>query len=122
MKEIIGKLEILETEPENEIIVDECKIKFGPKIVVYPSFAATVTELKDKLNHMKKNIKMTNNSTLILKNDVNIEEGIDLDGYYVVEKDEKNIECKNKKNVIYTPLKEGEGEIYEKIRGYTILK
>ena len=69
---------------------------------------------------MKKNIKMTNNSTLILKNDVNIEEGIDLDGYYVVEKDEKMVECKNKKNVVYVALKEGEGKVYEKIRGYTI--
>ena len=71
---------------------------------------------------MKNKIKMTNNSTLILKNDVNIEEGIDLDGYYVVEKEEKMVECKKKKNVVYTALKEGEGEIYEKIRGYTILK
>ena len=122
MKDILGKLEIVENEPENEVVVDECKIKFGPKIIVYPSFAATVTELRDKLNHMKKNIKMTQNSTLVLKNDVNIEEGIDLDGCYIVEKDEKMVECKNKKNVVYVALKEGEGKIYEKIRGYTIRK
>ena len=120
MEQIIKKLEVVNTEPENEVVIDGCKIKFGPKIIVYPSFAATVSELRDKLNHMKKNIKMTNNSTLILKNDVNIEEGIDLDGYYVVEKDEKMVECKNKKNVVYVALKEGEGKVYEKIRGYTI--
>ncbi len=120
--EIIGKLEIVQNEPANEIDVNECKIAFGPKIIIYPSFAATVTELRDKLNHMKNKIKMTNNSTLILKNDVNIEDGIDLDGYYIVEKDEKMVECKNKKNVVYTALKEGEGTVYEKIRGYTILK
>ena len=122
MKEIIGKLEVVENEPENEVVVNECKIKFGPKIIIYPSFAPTVTELRNKLNHMKKNIKMTNNSTLILKNDVNIEEGIDLDGYYVVEKDEKMVDCKNKQNVVYIALKEGEGKVYEKIRGYTIGK
>ena len=66
---------------------------------------------------------MTNNSILILKNDINIEEGIDLDGYLLVDKDEKNlIICKNKKRIIYTLLKRSEGKDYEKLRGYTILK
>ena len=41
---------------------------------------------------MKKNIKMTNNSTLVLKKDVKIDEGIILDGYYEVDKDEKMVE------------------------------
>ena len=122
MKEIIGKLEIVENEPENVVIIDECKINFGPKIIIYPSFACTVSELRDKLNHMKKKIKMTNNSTLVLKNDVYIEEGIDLDGFYTVENDENMVECKNKQNIVYVPLKEGEGKVYEQIRGYTIKK
>ena len=52
-----------------------------------------------------------------------IEEGIDLDGYLVVEKDEKNyIVCKNKQYKMYRKLKEGEGEKHEKNRGYTIHK
>ena len=118
--EIIGKLEIDQTEKENELNIEECKIKFGPKIIIYPEFAPTVTELRDKLLKMKKKIKMTNNSTLILKKDVNIEEGINLDGFYEVEKDEKMVECNNKKYKIYIELKENEGKIYEKIRGYTI--
>ena len=118
--EIIGKLEIDQTEKENELNIEECKIKFGPKIIIYPEFAPTVTELRDKLLKMKKKIKMTNNSTLILKKDVNIEEGINLDGFYEVEKDEKMVECNNKKYKIYVELKENEGKIYEKIRGYTI--
>ena len=118
--EIIGKLEIDQTEKENELNIEECKIKFGPKIIIYPEFAPTVTELRDKLLKMKKKIKMTNNSTLILKKDVNIEEGINLDGFYEVEKDEKMVECNNKKYIIYIELKENEGKIYEKIRGYTI--
>ena len=123
MKDVIGKLEIVKTEPPNELIIGDCKVTFGPKIIIYPSFAATATELRDKLKHMKKTIKMTNNSTLILKNDVMIDEGIDLDGYLIVDKDLKEyVVCKNKKNVIYRLLKEGEGKNYEQIRGYTILE
>ena len=63
---------------------------------------------------------MTNNSTLVLKKDVKIEEGINLDGYYEVVKDEKLVECNNKKNKIYVELKGDNGEIYEKIRGSTV--
>ena len=118
--EIIGKLEIEETEKPNEVDVEDCKIRFGPKIIIYPEFSPTVTELRDKLMNMKKNIKMTNNSTLILKKDVKIEEGIILDGYYEIEKDEKMVECNNKKNKMYIELKGDNGKIYEKIRGYTI--
>ena len=80
-------------------------------------------ELKDKLNFMKKKIMMTNNSTLILKNDIIIDEGIDLDGYLVVDKDEKDfLIAKNQKKIIYSLLKTGEGKIYEKLRGYKILR
>ena len=118
--EIIGKLEIEEKEKPNEIDIEGCKIKFGPKIIICPEFAPTVTELRDKLMDMKKNIKMTNNSTLVFKKDVKIEEGIILDGYYEVDKDEKMVECNNKKNKMYVELKENNGTIYEKIRGYTI--
>jgi UDP-sugar pyrophosphorylase len=123
LKDVLGKLEIINTEPENSVMIEDLKITFGPKIIIYPSFAASVTELRDKMNHMKKNIRMTNNSTLVLKNDITIDEGIDLDGYLVVDKDAKDyIICKNKRNIMYRKLKEGEGENYEKIRGYTIDK
>ena len=118
--EIIGKLEIQETEKANEIEVEGCEIKFEPKIIIYPEFSPTVTELRDKLNNMKGKIKMTNNSTLVLKKDVKIEEGINLDGFYEVVKDEKLVECNNKKNKIYVKLEGENGEIYEKIRGYTV--
>ena len=123
LKDVLGKLEIINTEPENSVMIEDLKITFGPKIIIYPSFAASVTELRDKMNHMKKNIRMTNNSTLVLKNDITIDEGIDLDGHLVVDKDAKDyIVCKNKRNIMYRKLKEGEGENYEKIRGYTIDK
>ena len=123
LKDVLGKLEVIQTEPENEVMIEDRKITFGPKIVIYPSFAASVTDLRDKLSHMKGKIKMTNNSTLILKNDVTIEGSIDLDGFLIIDKDQKEpIICRNKKNIMYRLLKEGEGEDYEKIRGYTIDK
>ena len=122
MKEILGKLEVEKTEPENELVIGGYKVKFGPKIVIYPSFAPTLSELRDKLNHMKQKIKLTNNSTLVLKNDILLDEGIDLDGTLVVDKSEKDlIVCKNQKKIIYRLLKNGEGKIYEKLRGYKIL-
>ena len=123
MKEIIGKLEIIKTEPENELVIGGYKVNFGPKIIIYPSFAPTLTELRDKLNHMKNKIKVTNNSALILKNDIVIDEGIDLDGYLIVDKDENDfLICRNQKKIIYSLLKNGEGKIHEKLRGYRILR
>ena len=122
MKEICGKLEVIKTEPENEIIIEGLHIKFGPKIIIYPSYAPTISELKLKLSKMKQGIKMTNNSTLILKNDINIEQGIDLDGYLIVDKNQKDlVMCKNKKRIVYSLLKIDEGKDYEKLRGYAIL-
>ena len=99
--EIIGKLEIEETEKPNEVDI-------------------TVTELKEKLMNMKNKIKMTNNSTLVLKKDVKIEEGIILNGFCEIEKDEKMIDLHNEKSKIYVKLEEGAGTIYEEIRGYTV--
>jgi len=122
LQEICGKLTVIKTEPENEITIGEISVKFGPKIIIYPSYAPTISELKLKMSKMKQGIKMTNNSILILKNDINIEEGIDLDGYLVVDKDQKDlVVCKNKKRVIYNLLHTGEGKDHEKLRGYAIL-
>ena len=122
LQEICGKLTVIKTEPENEITIGEISVKFGPKIIIYPSYAPTISELKLKMSKMKQGIKMTNNSILILKNDINIEEGIDLDGYLVVDKDQKDlVVCKNKKRVVYSLLKTGEGKDHEKLRGYAIL-
>ena len=87
-----------------------------------PSFAASISELKEKMEKMKGKIRMTINSTLILKNDVNIEEGVDLDGNLTIDKDEKElVKCNNKKRWEYYALKSDQGKIYEKIRGYGIL-
>ena len=53
MKEIMGKLEVVNTESLNELIISGCKLTFGPKIIIYPSFAVTAIELRDKLKHIK---------------------------------------------------------------------
>ena len=50
LKDIIGKLIIIKKEPENEVILEDYKVKFGTKIIIYPSFAPTLFELKAKLN------------------------------------------------------------------------
>ena len=117
-----GKLEVVEDEEPVQVTVEGCVLKFGPRIIIYPSFAASISELKEKMEKMKGKIKMTINSTLILKNDITIEEGVDLNGNLTIDKDEKElVKCDNKRRWEYYPLKENEGKNYEKIRGYGIL-
>ena len=123
MIEQFGKLEIVKDEEPMNIKLYEQDIKFEyPRILIYPSFAISVTELKEKMEKMKGKIKMGINSILILKNDINIE-GVDLNGKLTLDTNQNEIvKCDNKIKWIYTPLKDDEGEIYEKIRGYTISK
>ena len=118
----LGKLEVVEDEDPVQVVVEDCVFKFGPRIIIYPSFAASISELKEKMSKMKGKIRMTINSTLILKNDIVIEEGVDLDGNLTIDKDEKElVKCNNKKRWEYYALKPNERKIYEKIRGYGIL-
>ena len=122
MIESFGKLEVVQDEAPVQVEVEGCVFKFGPRIIIYPSFAASIYELKEKMEKMKGKIRMTINSTLILKNDITIEEGVDLDGNLTIDKDEKElVKCHNKKRWEYYPLKPDQGKIYEKIRGYGIL-
>ena len=122
MIESFGKLEVVQDEEPIKVEVEGCVFKFGPRIIIYPSFAASISELKEKMEKMKGKIRMTINSTLILKNDIVIEEGVDLDGNLTIDKDEKElVKCNNKKRWEYYALKEDQGKIYEKIRGYGIL-
>ena len=122
MIESFGKLDVVQDEAPIQVEVEGCIFKFGPRIIIYPSFAASISELKEKMEKMKGKIRMTINSTLILKNDITIEEGVDLDGNLTIDKDEKDlVKCHNKKRWEYYPLKADQGKIYEKIRGYGIL-
>ena len=122
MIESFGKLEVVQDEEPVQVEVEGCIFKFGPRIIIYPSFAASISELKEKMEKMKGKIRMTINSVLILKNDITIEEGVDLNGFLTIEKDEKElVKCHNKKRYKYYALKNDQGTIYEKIRGYGIL-
>ena len=122
MIESFGKLEVVQDEEPVQVEVEGCVFKFGPRIIIYPSFAASISELKEKMEKMKGKIKMTINSVLILKNDITIEEGVDLNGFLTIDKDEKElVKCHNKKIYKYYALKNDQGTIYEKIRGYGIL-
>ena len=37
MKDIIGKLEVVINEPDNELVIERCHVKFGPKIITKQS-------------------------------------------------------------------------------------
>ena len=118
----LWKLEVVEDEEAVQVVVEDCVFKFGPRIIIYPSFATSISELKEKMSKMKGKIRMTINSTLFLKNDIVIEEGAYLDGNLTIDKDEKElVKCNNKKRCEYYAFKPNEGKIDEKIRGYDIL-
>ncbi len=117
LKDILGKLTIENTEPEMDLEIEGTHVKFGPKIIIYPSFASTVSELKDKI---KGKIKLTNNSTLILKNDFILNKDVDVDGIAIIDGKNKDFRVKNKERHVFCLLKPGEGKNYEQIRGYSV--
>lgn len=115
---LLSKIEVESTEEETDLLIEGQHIRFGPRVLIYPAFAATMSELKEKV---KGTIKLTTNSTLIMKGDNVIEGNVYVDGYMEVTEDVKeDVKCENKKKMQYVLLKENEGEIYEKIRGYTL--
>lgn len=118
LKEILKCLTVEAKEPDQEVIIHEQKVNFGPKLLILPSFAPSLTELKKKMEGRK--IILANNSTLILKNDIEIG-NVYLDGVLTIDKTSKEeIKCENKQRHHYIVLKEGEGLNYEKVRGYTL--
>jgi UDP-sugar pyrophosphorylase len=118
LKEILGKLTIDTTEPDETLQIEGTEVKFGPKIILEPSFAVTVSELKQKV---KGNWKIFNNSALVVRNDIKIERDLTLNGYLTIENDQvDNLVCENKQRMKFVLLKPGEGENYEQIRGYTV--
>ena len=100
-----------------DLEIEGTHVKFGPKIIIYPSFASTVSELKDKI---KGKIKLTNNSTLILKNDFILNKDVDVDGIAIIDGKNKDFRVKNKERHVFCLLKPGEGKNYEQIRGYSV--
>ena len=119
--DVLKKLQIVKTEEpgiavESSVDVFGVKVYFGPKIIIHPSFAATLNELNEKISG---EIRMTEDSTLILEGDQTSVTELYLDGYLHAKEGIVHGDVKNFSKFVYLPLKENEGENYEKIRGYT---
>ncbi len=102
----------------NSCVVDVAgmQVKFGPKIIIYPSFASTLGELRSKISDK---IEISAGSTLILHGEEKQISKIELDGCLDTRTEEIQDLVNNKKYHEYLPLEAGQGENYEQIRGYT---
>lgn len=123
LRDVLKKLEVVQSKDEKtrlspHVEVHEIDIHFEPKIVIYPSFSSTLSELNSKV---KGKITITEDSTLILNGEEASVNEVYLDG--LLETQDKPVEGDviNHVRYYYVPLKE-EGKNYEKIRGYTIVK
>jgi UDP-sugar pyrophosphorylase len=117
LKDTLGVLKVKGGEPDT-VKINDVEISFGPKIVIYPSFAFTLSGLRSKIS----NLKITYNSTLIIEGQESAIKDISIEGYSKISNQvytDKTI--KNSNSVKYVALKEGEGQNYEIIRGYTTL-
>jgi UDP-sugar pyrophosphorylase len=121
LTDVLGKLKITENSQSEQKVSSSVEVlgttvHFGAKVIIYPSFAVTVQELKEKIQD---EIQMTEDSTLILEGDETIVQDLNLEGTLHAKNEIVKGELKNNQKYVYTPLKEGEGHNYEKIRGYT---
>lgn len=117
--------EMVDIAPPSSATFLDVHYQLGPKIVMYPSFAITLEQVK---RHLKKGpIKVTLGSTLILDGDVSIE-GLELDGTLILRASPgKKLIVKNLKvhNKGWEVVKLEDGELKEaapsiQIRGYVI--
>jgi len=122
LQDILGKLEIISDDNLNKndfscniLGVD---VNFGPKIVILPSFAVTLTEIK---NQIKGHIQLTESSTLVFLGQNTVIQNVSLDGYLeIFQSSEEDIICNNRIRYCYIPLSPGEGENYEVVKGYKL--
>ena len=119
LKDIFGKLEIIKADeiPEEKVNINGVDVIFGPKLVVYPNFAVTIEDLR---NSIEGKILISNKSVLLLENRCTIKD-LYLEGFLKVDGKEAVPEkVENGMRYEFVPLKEGEGENYEVIRGYRL--
>lgn len=124
MRDVLGKLEIIRTDEigEEKVNIMGVDIYFGPKIVIFPDFAVTVKELRDKISGK---ISLTNRSVLLLESSEEKITNLTLDGFLRVTREKKleeNLNITNHIRYDFISLKEGEGENYETVRGYRCQK
>lgn len=108
----IGGVNIIEEKEAHDY--QGIKLAFGPKILIDPTFAITLQEIRDKF---KGNNHITKDSTLILKGFSTRVENLNLDGYLKAESGVISGEVLNKEKVELAPSKETDDEIY-RIRGF----
>lgn len=112
MLELVGVHIDYNTEPEN---YNGIQLAFGPKVLLDPTFALTLNELKNKF---KGNNRISKDSTLVLKGKEASIENLNLNGYLRVEESQKATgDVENNERVILEHSTEEDPEVY-RIRGY----
>lgn len=124
LRDVLGILEVVRTDEiqEEKVNILGIDITFGPKIVVFPEFAVTLHELREKISGK---INVTNRSNLLLETLEGKILNLNLDGMLRITKElkiEDNMIVENNIRYRLIALKEGEGENYETVRGYLCQK
>jgi UDP-sugar pyrophosphorylase len=116
---ILNKVKVNNGNKTCSVDVQGVQIKFGPKVIILPSFASTLEELNRKI---QKEIEIESMSSLILAGENNRIDSLYLEGSLDLRSDEiRGESVKNSKYHIYLALTEGQGLNYEQIRGYTVV-
>ena len=118
--EVLEKLGLIDIVDKDKFTsVDVCGINIPfkhPKLIIKPSFAITLKDLK---NRIKGKLRLGVNSTVVLEGTEGIVENLEvLDGSLFY----NNGKVTKSGRYEYVPLKESEGENYEKMRGFKLVK
>lgn len=112
--EILNKITINDSEKE-DVEICGSKIQFGPKIIISPFFAFSLSQLKEKFNG---HLTISGKSSLVIKGSAIINKDLKLDGHLTLESKLEEGEYTSKNYIKFESLKENEGQLFEKIRGY----
>jgi UDP-sugar pyrophosphorylase len=113
----LGVIEETDGE-ENRVSVHGVDVVFGPKVIIHPSFAVTINEIKSKV--AGKNL-ISKNSVLILKGTENSLNNVNLDGYLELDQELSDQNIDNKERRTYKPLDSSSNyDNFLIIRGYTL--
>jgi UDP-sugar pyrophosphorylase len=114
--QILEKIAGVKIEKDTELVdYSGIKLAFGPKILLDPTFAITLQELREKF---KGENKVSKGSTLILKGYKARAENLELDGFLETKDGEVSTgKVQNKDSIHFDKVEEGQDEVY-RIRGY----
>lgn len=112
--ELINRISI-SNEEKDEVEICGSKIQFGPKIIISPFFAFCLTQLKEKFQGK---LTISCKSSLVIKGSAVIKKDFIVDGHLDLESELVDSEFTSKNYIKFESLKENEGQLFEKIRGY----